>query len=190
MYENNAAGMSPGIVFDHREADREELLGQWMEAFGNDVLRTAFLFLKDSALADDIFQEVFIKAYKHMHRYRGDASVKTWLIRITINQCKDYMKSGWVKRMLLSFGNREEKGASTLPENIAILNEEKRRLLDNVLKLSIPLREVIILHYYHELSESETASILGIPRGTVRSRLHRAKAALRINLSKGEDEQL
>lgn len=190
MYENNAASINPNIVLSNQALDYETLLKQWMDDFGNDVFRTAYLFLKDSSLADDIFQEVFIKAYKHMHEYRGEANIKTWLIRITINQCKDYLKSSWVKRILLSFGDKEEKRTLNVPESIAILNEEKRQLLHNVFKLSIPLRAVIILHYYHELSQSEIASTLNIPQGTVRSRLHRAKAALKTNLTNGEDKQL
>jgi RNA polymerase sigma-70 factor (ECF subfamily) len=190
MHKNNIVRVNPDVVLLNEEADKETLLNQWIQDYGNDVIRTAYLFLKDSTLADDIFQEVFLKAYKHMYEHRGESSVKTWLLRITINQCKDYLKSSWVKRMLLTFGNEKEEKTSNLPEDIAILNEEKRQLLQSVFGLSIRLREIIILHYYHELNENEIASMLNIPQGTVRSRLHRAKTALKIDFKIREDKQL
>ncbi len=109
--------------------------------------------------------------------------------KITINQCKDHFKSSWFKRILKSIeiGDRylAEVDTSFIPENIVLLHEEKRELFTHVHKISLPLREVLILYYYHNLSENEIANILKIPVGTVRSRLHRSKMALKNQLKLG-----
>jgi RNA polymerase sigma-70 factor (ECF subfamily) len=169
----------------------EKLLEEWMDIYGTDVLRTALFYVKDNSVAEDIYQEVFLKVYKKMDTYRGTASIKTWILKIAINQCKDYLKSSWFKRILKNFqiedSNLAEVDTSFIPENIVLQNEEKRELFTQVLKISLPLREVLILYYYHNLSESEIANVLKIPIGTVRSRLHRSKMALKNQLKLGGD---
>jgi len=184
----NVAAADEGIT----DIEKEQEIIQLMDGFGTDVLRTAFFFVKDKTLADDIFQEVFIKVYKHLDTYRGQASIRTWILKITINQCKDHLKSAWFKRFLSTIGINELLEKQTIanytPEDIYIDKEKNQELILEVLKLSLPLREALILHYYHNYSENEIASVLNIPQGTVRSRLHRAKLALRNRL--GEREEL
>ena len=74
-------------------------LESMMRTYGNDVLRTAYMYVKDIHTAEDIFQEVFIKADRNKESFRGESSVKTWLIRITVNACKDYLKSAYNRRV-------------------------------------------------------------------------------------------
>ena len=74
-------------------------LESMMRTYGNDVLRTAYMYVKDIHTAEDIFQEVFIKADRNKEGFRGESSVKTWLIRITVNACKDYLKSAYNRRV-------------------------------------------------------------------------------------------
>jgi RNA polymerase sigma-70 factor (ECF subfamily) len=74
------------------------------------------------------------------------------------------------------------------PENIALMQAERRELLENVFKLSVPLREILILFYYHGFSEKEITDILKIPAGTVRSRLYRSKETLKYQLNNGGNE--
>lgn len=162
------------------KCEDEELLNQWIQEYGNDVLRTAYFFMKNASLADDVFQEVFIKIFKNIGSYRGKSTVKTWILKITINQCKDHLKSAWFKKVFRNLGIESSKTKIILsPENSIIANEEKRQLLEHVLNLPLHLREVLILYYYNFLDEKEISSILLIPKGTVRSRLHRAKQALK-----------
>lgn len=172
------------------KCENEELIKQLIQEYGNDVLRTAYFFMKDTSLVDDIFQEVFIKIYKHIGSYRGKSNVKTWILKITINQCKDQLKSAWFKNVFRNLGIENTKINDTKvllsPENSIIINEEKRELLKSVLNLPLHLREVLILHYYNFLDEKEISSILHIPQGTVRSRLHRAKQALKKKLCEEE----
>ena len=71
-----------------------------MRQYGNDVLRTAYSYVNDKSAAEDCFQEAFIKAYKNLQNFRGESSIKTWLIRITVNVCKDYLKSAYQKHVV------------------------------------------------------------------------------------------
>ena len=68
--------------------------------YGNDVLRTAYMYVKDIHTAEDIFQEVFIKVNQKFSTFEGNSSIKTWIIRIAINACKDYLKSAYNRRVV------------------------------------------------------------------------------------------
>lgn len=167
----------------------EDLIKQWMREYGGDVLRTAYFFVKDHSISEDIFQEVFLKVYRNIRKFRGESSIKTWILTITINQCKDYLKSSWVRRILLSFGlidNQKDITSNISLDKNLVLSEERQKLLNGIMSLSVSLREVLVLRYFHGFNESEIASMLGIANGTVRSRLHRAKAALKTILESEE----
>ena len=71
-----------------------------MREYGNDVLRMAYLYVKDMHTAEDMFQEVFLKANEKLDTYEERASIKTWLLRITMNTCKDYLKSAYHSRVV------------------------------------------------------------------------------------------
>ncbi|HCM12115.1 MAG TPA: hypothetical protein DHW85_02920, partial [Lachnospiraceae bacterium] len=85
--------------------DIENLIRQ----YGNDVLRTAYMYVKDSHTAEDIFQEVFIKVNQKLSTFEGNSSIKTWIIRITINTCKDYLKSAWNRRVIPMMEYQEDQ---------------------------------------------------------------------------------
>jgi len=80
-----------------RGPDSENLISQWIRDYEKELLRLCFVYLKDAALAEDAVQETFIKAYKHLEGFRGDASPKTWLVRIAVNVCKDMRRSAWFR---------------------------------------------------------------------------------------------
>lgn len=188
MYDNELTDTNRNYILTTKaiacstETEDTEALNRLIDEYGKDVLKTAYLFVKDTSLADDIFQEVFIKVYKNLHKYRGEASLKTWILQITINQCKDYLKSNWFKRIILNFSDKEEVKVSSSLENIFIDKEEKKQLLNQVLELPILMREVLILYYYHDMNVAEISTALSIPQGTARSRLHRAKELLKNKL--------
>ena len=83
------------------DMNREEKLKWLMKTYGNDVVRIAFSYLKQKQLAEDVAQEVFIKCYEKMDTFRNDSSYKTWLIRITVNRCKDVRKSRYFKNLFM-----------------------------------------------------------------------------------------
>lgn len=164
----------------------KEELERLMNSYGNDVLRTAFIYLKDKHLAEDVFQEVFIKVYKNFHKFNGKSNEKTWILSITINSCKDMLRSSWIKKVL-SFQD-PEYGILNIKENsiniddVVIKNIESEDLLKKVMDLPKKYKEVILLYYYHELSTSEISKTLKIPEGTVRNRLYRARGLLKYNI--------
>jgi RNA polymerase sigma-70 factor (ECF subfamily) len=150
-----------------------------MDAYGDDVMRTAYMYLKDVHRCEDAFQEVFIRVYKKLRGFRGESSEKTWIIRITINVCKDMLRSSWLKHVLLTDTPKSGEGDA---EEKALSNDGKRRLFEQVTSLPEPFRDVVILYYYHGLPTAEISGALGVAEGTVRSRLSRARDMLKERL--------
>ncbi|MFT5873638.1 MAG: RNA polymerase sigma-70 factor (ECF subfamily) [Clostridium sp.] len=160
-----------------------------INCYGDDVLRVAYLYVKDMHKAEDIFQEVFIKIFKKYDSFKGNSSEKTWIMRITVNVCKDYFKSFWIKRVLLNSDRdedreiyNEEYNAQSLDDNI-IKAIESRELLHQVMNLTIKYKEVIILYYYEEFNTREISEMLKLPEGTVRTRLFRGRKLLKKNVT-------
>ncbi|XXM70663.1 sigma-70 family RNA polymerase sigma factor [Lysinibacillus sphaericus] len=153
------------------ELNRDGLLEAAMDRYGRAVLYMAYSYVKDHGLAEDIAQEVYVKFYNKMDSFRGESSLKTFLMRITINQCKDHLKR-WDTRKIL-FTNKlsevlQERGN---PESKTIHGEERSELHSKLLKLPVKYREVIFLHYYQELKVKEIAVVLELNPGTVKTRL-------------------
>ncbi|WP_318010960.1 sigma-70 family RNA polymerase sigma factor [Clostridium estertheticum] len=167
----------------HKEIER------LINCYGDDVLRVAFLYVKDRHKAEDIFQEVFIKVFKKYDSFKGNSSEKTWIMKITINVCKDYFKSFWIKRVLLNSDRdydreiyNEQYNAESLDDGI-IKSMESRELLHQVMNLSIKYKEVIILYYYEGFTTREISEMLKLPEGTIRTRLFRARELLKKNVT-------
>jgi RNA polymerase sigma-70 factor (ECF subfamily) len=161
-------------------------LERLMNSYGNDVLRTAFIYLKDRHLAEDVFQEVFIKVYKNFHKFNGKSSEKTWILAITINTCRDVLRSSWIKKVLRfqdpEYGMFSTKESSINIDDKVIKNIEHEDLIKKVMDLPKKYKEVILLYYYQELSTREISHALKVPEGTVRSRLYRARDLLKYSI--------
>jgi RNA polymerase sigma-70 factor (ECF subfamily) len=148
-----------------------------MAQYGTAVLRTAYFYLGDRHLAEDVSQEVFIRAYRKWASFRGDSSLKTWLTAITVNVCRDKMG---VKAF------SEQPTDPSLLQRIQPMSVEEEAMtrlsntaiLQHVLKLPVPYEEVLYMYYYLELTTREIAEATGTPEGTVRGRLHRAREVL------------
>lgn len=159
----------------------EKEIQRLMNTYGNDVLRTSYMYLKNLQNAEDAFQEVFIRVFNKLESFKGESSEKTWLIRITINVCKDMLRSSWLKRVLLT-DKLNDKNVNIGIENRIIKIEENKILFEEVMSLSHRFKEVIILYYYHNYNTAEISKILNVVEGTVRSRLHRAREILKTKL--------
>ncbi|WDU84330.1 sigma-70 family RNA polymerase sigma factor [Caloramator sp. Dgby_cultured_2] len=155
-----------------------------VEKYGDDVLRICFVYTKDYAAAQDLFQETFIKVYKNLKNFRGDSSEKTWIIRIAINVCKDYLKSAWIKRFI--FLDEIKENSSTDVEGLVIDEIKKHEVIKAVLSLPSKYREVILLYYYFDFNTIEIAKTIGISETAVRSRLKRARDQLKNIFNEGE----
>jgi RNA polymerase sigma-70 factor (ECF subfamily) len=155
--------------------DKNAILEDLMLAYGEDVWNYAFFLTKQTELSDDITQDVFVRVYERLYSYRGEASVKTWMLTITRNLVRDHWRSAWFRRVI-PFGSppvREESAPSAEAEAFNRLVTEE--VWQVVLALPVKLREVLLLHAHHQLTHSEIARLLSLSEGTVKSRLHRAR---------------
>ena len=157
-----------------------------MTEYTDSLLRIAYLYVKDWQTAEDIVQDTFLTYYAKFEQFNSRSSLKTYLIRITINKCKDYLKSWRYRKMVLTnqfFGSKKE--ATRL-----LKREEKLNIAHAVLQLPFPLREVIIHYYYNELSVLEVSDLLQLSDNTVKTRLRRARQLLKQQLSDADWEVL
>ena len=170
--------------------DREEknyILEKMMIEYGNELVRLAFSYVKDTEIAKDMVQNTFIKCYKNLDSFRYDAQVKTWLYRITINECKDYLKS-WNYKMVQvrSFINETTRSMLPSTERTVIDKYNNQEMKESIFSLPKVYREVIYLYYYDSLTTVEIANVLDIPVNTVKTRLRRAKQRLESLIKEAE----
>jgi RNA polymerase sigma-70 factor (ECF subfamily) len=155
----------------------ERTVERLMKDYGNDVLRMAFMYLKDYHLAEDVFQEVFIKVFHKYNSFRMDSSEKTWLMRITINQCKDLLRKNWMNKVRPieehELVNMKDEGEDFLDK------VDNYALFESILTLDEKYKDVIILYYYQGYAISEIADLLETTTGTVSSLLSRARSKLK-----------
>lgn len=160
-----------------------------MRQYGSLVLRQAYFYLKDRHKAEDVCQEVFLRMYKKQPQLPDEQSEKAYLLRVTINLCKDVLKSAWHRRVTPMIEGYDAPNPAMGPEADAVQNEEKQQLYRAVLNLPEIYKDVILLFYYHDLPTGQIAKILGIPEVTVRTRLMRARNRLETALKgRFEDE--
>ncbi|WP_312475254.1 sigma-70 family RNA polymerase sigma factor [Neobacillus sp.] len=170
----------------HSGKTNEELLRNLIGDYSEEIKRLAYSYLKDWTTSDDITQEVFIKCYQKMDTFRGESSYKTWLYKIAINLCKDYLRSKWYRHILPSDFYKVRFKSNTLsPEEQFISKSEDIELSQMVLSLQAKYREIIILYYYEDLKINEIVQLTGINSETIKTRLRRAKKILEKNMKRG-----
>lgn len=155
----------------------EELIDQ----HGDDILRLCLLYMGERQLAEDAFQETFVRAWRHLSAFRGESSVKTWLSHIAVNVCRDMLRTPWL-RMRRNARSVEEMEHLPAPDA-----SPRHELADAVRALPDKYREVIVLVYYQDMKLGEAAALLRLPVPTVSTRLRRARARLRQLLSEEVD---
>ena len=158
--------------------------GQLVGRYQDVAFRVAYLVAGDAADAEDIAQDAFIKAYAALDRFRPQAPFRPWLLQIVANEARNRRRSAGRRAHLALRAAEDQRNAvsgdaAPSPEAVAVASDERRRLLELVNSLAEDDRMVIASRYFLELSGEETAAALGIPEGTVKSRLSRALARLR-----------
>jgi RNA polymerase sigma-70 factor, ECF subfamily len=148
------------------------------------AVRTAYLATGASAEAEDAAQEGFVKAYYALPRFRAGAAFRPWLLRIVANEARNRRRAaGRRVRLALRLAEDRSSGdAAPSPEAAVVAREDRRMLVEALSGLREDDRMVIAYRYLVGLSEEETATALGLPRGTVKSRLSRAMVRLREGL--------
>ena len=147
--------------------------------YENTLYRTALAILDNPAEAEDAVQDTFLRWLEKRPDFNDEEHEKAWLLRVTVNSCRDLWRGAWLKRVVL--------GAPTLElipaqDETIEKREEKEELMRAVNKLPGAFREAVLLHYYQGLGISEIAQMLDLPEGTISSRLSRARKKLEVLL--------
>ncbi len=167
------------------EAD-EAAVAQIYRLHHSEVRAYAFRMLGDEAAAEDVVHDTFVALPAAMSRFRGDAALRTFVFAIAVNQCRHRIRSAVRQRSALSRFSHEIPPAPDTPET-----ELRRRRLVSALRrgletLSVDHREAFTLCVVEERSSAEVSAILGVPEGTVRTRVFHARAKLRAFLEAEE----
>lgn len=136
---------------------------------------------RDAADAEDVTQEAMVRALRFFHGFESGEDARPWLLAIVRNACFDWLRRNRPAAMV---GNGETvlerlESDGDNPERAALRNDEKSHVDQAVAALPLEFREVIVLREFEDLSYKEIAAIVGIPMGTVMSRLARARGLLR-----------
>ena len=157
----------------------EQEVNRAIERYADTVRRICFVHLKNRADTEDIFQTVFVKYLLHGEPFASEEHERAWIIRVTLNACKDLLKSFFRSRTV----SLEE-----VLDQPAPLTGEDREVWAAVLALPQKYRDVIYLHYYEGYTAPEMARILGKNPNTVYTLLTRARQMLRQTLGGDGDE--
>ncbi|MFC5407024.1 RNA polymerase sigma factor [Cohnella soli] len=156
---------------------RGEILTDMVRCFGKDVWNYALSISGKPEMADDITQDVFFKALKKLDTFRHESSMKTWLLRITRNSALNYKSNYFFKKVTLVDKWFESQPGLDHPsaESVALERIQLNEAWKIVLQLPTKYREVLVLFAFHEMTHNEIAQTVGIPEGTVKSRLHKTR---------------
>lgn len=140
------------------------------------LVRIAYLYVKNWSTAEDIVQEVFVTYFQKSDQFRNEASLKTYLTKMTANRAKDSLRS-WKHKKDVLFDTIfvSDKGA----DEVLLEQERLASLEKNLFQLPLKYREPLILFYYDEQSITEIAAYLDLNENTVKTRLRRAKQQLK-----------
>lgn len=174
----------------HKENPYEEVILRNSDM----VYRLAYSLVRTRVDADDIYQEVFMRYIKAGPVFENEEHEKAWLVRVTVNCCKNYWKSPWMRRRAAFYeeavsGEEEyDEGKACAPTGLhsafarAAVDSEEQLLIETVKELPERYRIVIHLFYYEEMSVEEIGRITGMKASTVRTRLTRARKRLKEKL--------
>ena len=151
----------------------EQEVNRVIELYGDTVRRLCMIYLKNYADTEDIFQNVFLKYALSSRSFESPEHEKAWFIRVTINACKDLIKSFFRSRTV---------SLDQLMEQPGQLLEDHREVLEAVISLPRKYREVIYLHYYEGYTAPQISEILGKNTNTVYTLLARSKNLLKERL--------
>ena len=163
---------------------REDALIRLMEVYGDSVKRLCCVYLRELGAAEDAAQDTFVKAYEHIGELM-DGTVraeKAWLMRIAVNTCKDVLRSSWLRRI------DRRRPIEELPLCTPSGHEESLAVTQAVASLPPRLKEIVLLHYYQDMSLKACAQALGVSAATATRRLQQAQDRLRRQLGDFPDD--
>ncbi|MGB7295004.1 MAG: sigma-70 family RNA polymerase sigma factor [Candidatus Aminicenantales bacterium] len=168
------------------QAGDGEAFGVLIERYKGKVFSLAYGFTRDRTAADDLAQEVFIKAYFSLPRFKARSEFGTWLYRIAVNHAKDYLRKNRNRQKDVSIediGEHRLAAAEKSQEDLRSQEERRAMVLAAVERLPEKYRVVLTLRDIEGMSYEDIARILDLSPGTVDSRLHRARQKMRQRLT-------
>ena len=161
----------------------DSVFDELYQKYHQDVFQFLFYMVRNKEHAEDLVQEVYIRVFKSHQRFEGKSSEKTWLFSIARNVAIDFFRKqkGWKEKILEKFdwSSNQVKDECPIPEEIAIQNEEIKRIYDCLDYCTMDQRSVIILRYLQDLSIAETAQALGWTESKVKTTQHRSLRVLK-----------
>jgi RNA polymerase sigma-70 factor (ECF subfamily) len=158
----------------------EERFSDFVASHRDRARRLAWRLLGgDEDAAEDVTQDAFVKAYRALGRFREDSSLETWFYRILVNQAHKHRRWRAVRQRWSAAWDEERAVASVEIGDPAL----RHRISEALDKLTRRQREAFVLVHFEGFTVRETGDLLGVPEGTVKSHLHRALKALRIELA-------
>lgn len=171
-----------GLRDDDREAleacrrGEREAFDRLVERYQRDVYRLCYRYVNNHDDANDMAQEVFLRAYRALGRFRGESSFSTWLYRIAVNTCLNFRAA---RRPVGNELPEQLPNGSPGAQEELEAEERSRRVREAVSRLPEKQRATVILKVYHDLTHEEVAGILGASVGTVKANLFHALGNLR-----------
>jgi RNA polymerase sigma-70 factor (ECF subfamily) len=159
----------------------ERAYEELVRMYADIAFRTAYIFTSSAHDAEDAAQDAFVKAWRALGRFRPGAAFRPWLLQIVANEARNRRRSAGRRARLAvrAAGETTSGDAAPSPEASVLADERRTSLLAAVEALPDDARDVIVCRYFLDLSEEDTAAVLDVPRGTVKSRTARALERLR-----------
>jgi len=155
------------------QAGDEEAFRTLIEQYRGMLFGTAYLMVRDRGLAEDAVQNALVQIWKHLPSFHSKSGVKTWLVRIVINEVKQQFRKKKLSMASLEDASEVPSGQADI-ETALIRDEERRSLRQALAKLPAEQKEAIVLRYFSSLTIPEIAAAMNKPEGTIKSRLSRA----------------
>ncbi|HHH26967.1 MAG TPA: sigma-70 family RNA polymerase sigma factor [Polyangiaceae bacterium] len=185
------------------KARDETAFNELVELYQQRVFALVFRMMGRRAEAEEITQDTFVQTFRYIDNFRGDSKLSTWLFRVAVNLTKNRMKrnarrGAGLKQDLDSVADHTELGSAEgvsvgsveRPDELAQGRQLEVIVKHAIMELEPDFRQLVILRDVEDLSYEEIAEVTGLPRGTVKSRIHRGRAQLRTKVERILGERL
>jgi len=183
-------GSDEGELVRRAQAGDADAYGELVRVHRRSALRVATVVLGTAEGADDVVQQASERAWRAIGRFRPDRAFRPWLLRVVANTARNDRRSrGRRANLALRATVRAAAEVVATPEDLVVTEVERQRVVAALNRLRADDRLVIALRHFEQLSEREMVEVLGRPAGTVKSRLSRAVARLRVELERDREEE-
>lgn len=177
------------VLIEAAKAGDQEAFRQLVERYQGAVYNLAYRMLGTPEEAEDAAQEIFVRIYRQLARYDAERKFSTWTLAIATNYCIDQLRRRRLQLVplenIIPWARSRESG----PENEALRGESRDEMQRLLVRLPEKYRAPLVLRYWEDLSCAEIADVLGVPEGTVKTQIHRARKQLGKMLTGAEERQ-